>query len=153
MKLSIITVGKRHDASIADAIAEYQKRLERVLAVDWVYIAPSTLQMQEARKAESVKILASLKESDVVWLLDERGEQITSTALSAKLETLQVHAVSRLVLIIGGAYGVDESVRQHAQWVWALSKLVFPHQIVRLMLTEQLYRATEIAKGSGYHHA
>jgi 23S rRNA (pseudouridine1915-N3)-methyltransferase len=153
MKLIIVTVGKRHDASIADAISEYQKRLERVLAVDWMYIAPSTLQLQEARKAESAKILASLKDSDMVWLLDERGEQISSTALSAKIETLQVHAVGRLVLIIGGAYGVDDNVRQRAQWVWSLSTLVFPHQIVRLMLAEQLYRATEIAKGSGYHHA
>ena len=153
MKIVLISVGKRHDAAISVAINEYQKRLERALTVDWQFIAPSSYSEELARQAESAKILGTLKDSDMVWLLDERGEQISSPALSAKLTTLKFHAVSRLVIIIGGAYGVDDSVRQRANWTWSLSKLVFPHQIVRLLLIEQLYRATEIERGSGYHHA
>lgn len=153
MKLSILTVGKRHDAALIDAIEGYQKRLERGFVVEWVYIAPSTLQLNEARKVESAKILARLKDSDMVWLLDERGEQISSPALSAKIHTLKIHAVGRLVIVIGGAYGVDDTIRSRANWVWSLSKLVIPHQIVRLLIVEQLYRALQIEKGTGYHHA
>ena len=153
MKLCIISVGKKHDSTIAEAIAEYEKRIGRVVSLEWRFIPPSMLDADIARKAESVKISEALKESDTVWLLDERGEQITSPALSAKLQVLKVHAASRLVIIIGGAFGVDESLRVRANWVWSLSSLVFPHQLVRLLLVEQLYRATEIEKGSGYHHA
>jgi 23S rRNA (pseudouridine1915-N3)-methyltransferase len=153
MKIYIISVGKKHDATISAAIDEYEKRLNRVIPVEWRFISPSTLESEAARKAESTKISESLKSSDMVWLLDERGEQVTSPALSNKLQVLKVHAVSRLVLIIGGAYGVDDVLRSRADWVWSLSILVFPHQLVRLLLVEQLYRATEIEKGSGYHHA
>lgn len=153
MKLCILSVGKRHDALLTGAIQEYQERIEHSQPIEWLFVAPSKHQLEEARKAESAKILTYLKASDMVWLLDERGEQITSPALSAKLQTLKQHAVSRLIIIIGGAYGVDDSVRLRANMVWSLSKLVFPHQIVRLVLVEQLYRASQIEKGSGYHHA
>jgi 23S rRNA (pseudouridine1915-N3)-methyltransferase len=89
----------------------------------------------------------------MVWLLDERGEQLSSPALSKKIEVLKVHAVKNLTLIIGGAYGVDDTLRSRADFIWSLSDLVLPHQLVRLVLAEQLYRAGEIARGSGYHHA
>ncbi len=153
MKVCILSVGKRHDALLAGAIQYYQQRVEHQQSVEWLFVAPSKHQLDEARKAESAKILTHLKASDMVWLLDERGEQITSPALSAKFQTLKAHAVGRLVIIIGGAYGVDDSVRSRADMVWSLSKLVFPHQIVRLLLVEQLYRASQIEKGTGYHHA
>lgn len=153
MKCTLICVGKKHDPTLVAAINEYEKRLNRVLPVEWQFISPSTLHTDAARKAESEKIMHLLKDSDVVWLLDERGEQVLSPALSAKLQVLKVHAVNRLVIIIGGAYGVDDRLRERSDWVWSLSKLVFPHQLVRLLLIEQLYRATEIEKGSGYHHA
>jgi 23S rRNA (pseudouridine1915-N3)-methyltransferase len=153
MKICIVSVGKKHDTTIAAAVEGYEKRLGRVVSLEWRFISPSTLDADAARKVESSKITESLKSSDMVWLLDERGEQVTSPALSSKLQVLKVHAVSRLVLIIGGAYGVDETLRTRADWLWSLSDLVFPHQLVRLLLVEQLYRATEIEKGSGYHHA
>jgi 23S rRNA (pseudouridine1915-N3)-methyltransferase len=153
MKICIISVGKKHDVAIATAIEEYEKRLGRIVSLEWRFIPPSTLDTEVARKVESAKIAEILKSSDMVWLLDERGEQITSPALSSKIQVLKVHAVSRLVIIIGGAYGVDDSLRTRADWLWSLSELVFPHQLVRLLLVEQLYRATEIEKGSGYHHA
>ncbi|HPR10685.1 MAG TPA: 23S rRNA (pseudouridine(1915)-N(3))-methyltransferase RlmH, partial [Candidatus Saccharibacteria bacterium] len=113
----------------------------------------SSLAAQAARKQESQKLLQIVKPSDMVWLLDERGEQISSPALAAKLNVMQLHAVRNIAIIIGGAYGVDDTVRSRASWVWSLSSLVFPHQLVRLLLVEQLYRATQINKGTGYHHA
>ena len=153
MNVTIISVGKRHDPSFAQAIQAYQTRLAATLRIEWRLLPPSGKDGALARQAESSAILAAVKHSDTVWLLDEVGENITSTALSAKLTTLQFQGISKLVIVIGGAYGVADSVRSRANWVWSLSNLVFPHQIVRLILIEQLYRAVEINKGSGYHHA
>jgi len=82
-------------------------------------------------------------------LLDERGRNLSSPELSA---VIVEHTSQSIVFIIGGAYGVTDDVRRRANLVWSLSKLVFPHQLVRLILTEQLYRAQEIARGGKYHH-
>jgi 23S rRNA (pseudouridine1915-N3)-methyltransferase len=153
MKIVIISVGKKHDVALETAIAEYGERLHRAIPTTWELIAPSGFDEQKARQQESLAIGAKLKPSDVVCLLDERGKQLTSPALAAQINVLQYQGVQRLVFIIGGAYGVDETLRGRANFLWSLSELVFPHQIVRLLLAEQLYRATEINRGSGYHHA
>jgi 23S rRNA (pseudouridine1915-N3)-methyltransferase len=152
MIIKIISVGKKQ-SDYHIAIAEYQKRLSASQKLDWIFIPPSSFNAQQARLAESVQILAKLRPNDVVWLLDERGEQISSPGLAAKLNVLQNQAVQSLVIIIGGAYGVDDSLRQRANWVWSLGQLVYPHQIVRLILAEQLYRAQQINSGTAYHHA
>lgn len=153
MRITIISVGKKHDNTIARAIETYENRLGRYVSLDWRFVPPSSFDAEKARNAESKQIQSVLNSADVIWLLDERGEQIISPALSAKLQVLKVHAVNRLVIVIGGAFGVNDELRKRADWVWSLSKLVFPHQLVRLLLIEQLYRASEIERGSGYHHA
>jgi len=153
MKITIITIGKKHDTAIKTLIETYQQRIQAAMTLEWRYVSPSSLAAQAARKQESQKLLQIVKPSDMVWLLDERGEQISSPALAAKLNVMQLHAVRNIAIIIGGAYGVDDTVRSRASWVWSLSSLVFPHQLVRLLLVEQLYRATQINKGTGYHHA
>ena len=84
-------------------------------------------------------------------LLDERGQNVDSPALASRLQGA-FDSSKQVAVIIGGAYGVDDRVRQRADFVWSLSKLVFPHQLVRLILAEQLYRAQEIAGGRPYHH-
>ena len=151
MQITVISVGKKSETSIADAIDKYASRVKRVANFNWEYIAPSGLDGQLARKEESVKILARCKPEATIWLLDERGIQISSPELSQKFEFAQNSSTQHIIIIIGGAFGVDESVRSRADFVWSLSKLVFPHQIVRLLLVEQLYRAYEINRGSGYH--
>jgi len=152
MKILIISVGKKHDLDLADAINKYQDRISRQISLDWLIIAPSTLSENQARDAESKLISDKLGLDDEVWLLDERGQNINSPDISKKLENTSLSA-KRLVIIIGGAYGVNDGLRSRADFVWSLSNLVFPHQIVRLLLVEQLYRALEIKKGSGYHHS
>jgi 23S rRNA (pseudouridine1915-N3)-methyltransferase len=152
MKLVIISVGKKHDASLVDAIHDYTARISRSVNVSWEFIVPSGRSGDMARQEESIKILERCKPGALVWLLDETGDQITSPTLAQKLETAQNNSVDNIVIIIGGAFGVDETVHSRADFVWSLSKLVFPHQIVRLLLAEQLYRAYEINRGSGYHH-
>jgi 23S rRNA (pseudouridine1915-N3)-methyltransferase len=152
MKTVIISVGKKNDSLLESAISDYSERLNRAMPTNWELIAPCGFDEPKARQYESAAILAKLKPSDVVWLLDERGKQLTSPALAAQINVLQYQGVQRLVMVIGGAYGVDEALRARANYVWSLSELVFPHQLVRLLLAEQLYRAIEINRGSGYHH-
>jgi 23S rRNA (pseudouridine1915-N3)-methyltransferase len=116
-----------------------------------VLLPHSSFDGDRARQEESERILLRIKDGEYVVLLDERGENITSPALSARISDAQMEA-RRIVVVIGGAYGVDERVHARANFIWSLSKLVFPHQLVRLILAEQLYRAQEIARGGGYHH-
>ena len=148
--LKIITIGKKNNPWVMDGLEYYQKRLRAPWNVEWVLLANSSLEGSRARQEESERILKQIKSDHFVILLDERGNNLSSPELSALLEEQFTHSQS--VIIIGGAFGVSSELRERADIVWSLSKLVFPHQLVRLVLTEQLYRAQEIAKGSGYHH-
>ena len=130
----------------------YEKRLKPPFNIEWVLLPHSSLEGMRARQEESQALLARLKDDDFVILLDETGRQVTSPQLAAQLEQ-QFVGSRRVVLVIGGAYGVDETLMARADAVWSLSELVFPHQLVRLILAEQLYRAQEIARGGSYHHA
>jgi 23S rRNA (pseudouridine1915-N3)-methyltransferase len=146
----IIAVGSKHDADLKMAIVRYETRLQKTMPLRWVLLPYSAREGDEARRDESVRILEKVKNDDYVILCDERGTQLSSEALAAKLQ--QVSAHKRVVLVIGGAYGVDSSVHMRADFVWSLSLLVFPHQLVRLILAEQLYRAQMIATSHPYHH-
>jgi len=152
VKITILSVGKKNDPLSAAAIEEYEKRLKQSFAIQWNFVPYSGLSGDEARRDESAKIRIHLKSSETVWLLDETGVQLTSPELSEKIETLKNGSTKDLFIIIGGAYGVDKTIKDRADFTWSLSKLVFPHLLVRLILVEQLYRAHEIARGSGYHH-
>ncbi|WP_457915238.1 23S rRNA (pseudouridine(1915)-N(3))-methyltransferase RlmH [Candidatus Minimicrobia naudis] len=95
--------------------------------------------------------MSCLRSDDFVILLDERGKNLSSPELSDLI--IDGISIRRIVFIIGGAYGVTYDLRQKSNVVWSLSNLVFPHQLVRLILAEQLYRAQEIHRGSHYHHS
>ena len=154
MKTVCVTVGRRHDGAIVEAIDEYSVRLQRYGGFEW-RLVPSTkgkMDVAEIKRVESVTIAAQLKNDDHVVLLDEDGAQLTSSGLASILESLDAQSVKRVVYIIGGAYGVTDELKQRADTLWALSKLTFPHQLVRLILAEQLYRANTIRHGEPYHH-
>lgn len=151
MAIRIIAVGKKHESWVSEGIERYQKRLKRPFDVEWVLLPHSAREGDSARQEESERILARLKDDDFVILLDERGKLLTSPALSELLLT-PLEQSKPVTLIIGGAYGVGSSIHGRAQTVWSLSPLVFPHQLVRLVLAEQLYRAQAIAQNSPYHH-
>lgn len=149
--IKILAVGRRHENWIEEGIRRYETRLKPPFNTEWVLLPHSAREGLGARQEESERILSKLKPDDFVILLDERGKLHDSPTLSRKLlEPLE--RSRQVVLIIGGAYGVDESVQQRADLVWSLSPLVFPHQLVRLIVAEQLYRAQEIAAGRPYHH-
>jgi len=151
MPLHIIAVGKKHESWVAEGIERYQKRLKAPFLAEWGLMAHSSFDGLKARQDESDRILARLGNYDVVILLDERGKQLDSPAFAVLLQE-HLDRSLRVVIIIGGAYGVTDELRQKAQVVWSLSDLVFPHQLVRLILSEQLYRAQQIALGGAYHH-
>lgn len=150
MAIRIIAIGKKHEAWTASGIERYQKRLRKPYDVEWVLLPHSAREGQEARQEESERIHARMSPDDYVVLLDERGDLLSSPALSRLLE--QQLASSPVTVVIGGAYGVDDRLMKRANKTWSLSPLVFPHQLVRLILAEQLYRAQAIASGSAYHH-
>jgi len=129
----------------------YSKRLQGPWKIDWVLLPHSPFDGLQARQDESQRILAKLTPADLVVMLDEKGKLLGSPALARQFEALQSTG-RRIVCVIGGAYGVTDELIARADVVWSLSPLVFPHQLVRLIVVEQLYRAQSIAGGHPYHH-
>jgi 23S rRNA (pseudouridine1915-N3)-methyltransferase len=151
MASKIIAVGKKHEPWVEAGILRYETRLKRPFLTEWVLLPHSAREGLAARQDESERILARLKQDDYVVLLDERGKLVDSPSL-ARLLLRPLEMSKTVVIVIGGAYGVDETIHKRADIVWSLSPLVFPHQLVRLILAEQLYRSQEIAAGHPYHH-
>ncbi len=156
MKIWLWSVGGKHDAKLAAAIDEYTQRISHYYGCEWrlmpgpknaAHLAPEELREQESRL-----LLDSFDPVDYLVLLDERGKMIGSPELANLLETRALNGAKRVHFVIGGAFGVNDAVRKRADMVWQLSKLVFPHQLVRLILAEQVYRACTIVRGEKYHH-
>lgn len=152
MAIRIIAVGKKHESWVNEGIERYQKRLKKPFDIKWVFLPHSAREGVSARQEESGRILSRLNEDEFVILLDERGKILDSPALSRALMAPLERSQS-IVVIIGGAYGVDDTVHARSSLIWSLSLLVFPHQLVRLMLVEQVYRAQEIVANNPYHHS
>lgn len=149
--ITIIAVGKKHEGWIANGLERYEKRLVKPWIAKWVLLPHSPAEGVGARQEESERILQRLNPNDFVVLLDERGKLLDSPALAKQMEAV-FPTGKNIVCIIGGAYGVNDALTTRADLVWSLSPLVFPHQLVRLILIEQIYRAQEIALGHPYHH-
>lgn len=148
--IRIIAIGKKHEPWVADGVERYQKRLRKPFDVEWVLLPHSAREGGEARQEESERIVSRLSPADFVILLDERGELLDSPALSSLLGVALASAP--VTVIVGGAYGVNDELLRRANKAISLSPLVFPHQLVRLILAEQIYRSQEIAAGGPYHH-
>ena len=141
--IKVIAGGKKSTGWVLEACAEYEKRLKKPFDITWEILDEEKLE----KKLEKWEF----KTNQVVILADERGKNISSPELSDKL-TKVFNSSSEAVIIVGGAFGVSEEVRSRADFVWSFSRLVFPHMLMRIMVTEQIYRAQEIANGGKYHH-
>lgn len=141
--IKIIAGGRKHLDWVNQAIFEYEKRLRKPFNVVW--------ELVEEEKLGSMLERWPFTSQQFVVVLDERGKLLTSPEISEILSKQFVNS-REVVLVIGGAFGVSEEVRARADLVWSFSKLVFPHQLMRVMLVEQIYRAGEIATGGKYHH-
>ncbi|MEJ7829946.1 MAG: 23S rRNA (pseudouridine(1915)-N(3))-methyltransferase RlmH [Segetibacter sp.] len=156
MKIQLWAIGKSHEPYVKEGIEDFTKRISKYYAVDWRIFAPArqTVNSTEAdiKKHEAQTILNYLQKDDYLVLLDEKGLQISSTQLASFIEQRANSSVRQLIFLIGGAFGVDEILKSRANFIWSFSHLVFPHQLVRLMLAEQIYRACSINRNEKYHH-
>ena len=156
MKIQLWSVGKNHDKELKAAIDLFTGRCNNYFSVEWNIIpVPKNAGMMsemDLKKKESEMILQWLEERDYLVALDERGKQLSSKGLADFIQLRANESTKRLVFVIGGAFGLDEAVLKRADLKWSLSTLTFPHQLVRLMLAEQLYRAFTILRNEKYHH-
>lgn len=151
MAVKVLAVGKKHESWVSEGIGRYEKRLKKPYDLSWQLLPHSSREGDAAREEESGRILSKVGAGDHLVLLDERGKNLDSPGLARHLQG-QFDLGRPVTVVIGGAYGVDASVHARADLTWSLSNLVFPHQLVRLILAEQLYRAQEISGGRPYHH-
>lgn len=157
MKIQLWSVGKPHEPYVKTGIEEFTKRINNYFPADW-HIIPSpknaaSLSEAALKKAEATILLQQLQKDDFLVLLDERGNPFSSPELAQWMQQRANESSKRIVFLIGGAFGVDELIRKRADHVWSLSKLVFPHMLVRLILAEQVYRACTILRNEKYHHS
>jgi 23S rRNA (pseudouridine1915-N3)-methyltransferase len=156
MKIQLWSVGKAHESFVQEGIQDFTKRISKYYPVEWRLFSPArqTVNSLEAdiKRNEAAPILQALQKDDFLVLLDERGKQPSSKELASFIEQRGNSSVRQLVFLIGGAFGVDSSVAERANYTWSLSHLVFPHQLVRLILAEQVYRACTIIRNEKYHH-
>ena len=156
MKIEFWSIGKAHDASIKDAIEDYSKRIGKYCTLKWQIIpAPKNAGMlsdNDLKRLEGKMILEWLEKDTVLVALDENGKQMNSASLAQFIIQKGNRSVKKIVFLIGGAFGLDESVLKRADFNWSLSPLTFPHQLVRLILAEQIYRAYTIINNEKYHH-
>lgn len=156
MKIALASVGKPHEALVKAGVEEFTQRIQKYYGVEWKIIAPpknaASLNEAALKKAEAELVLQQLQPDDFLILLDERGKNISSPELANLLQQRANESTKRVVFLIGGAFGVDNTIQQRAQFTWSLSKLVFPHMLVRLILAEQVYRACTINRNEKYHH-
>jgi 23S rRNA (pseudouridine1915-N3)-methyltransferase len=157
MKLQLWSIGKEHEAYVKAGIDDFTKRISRYYPVEWRIIpAPKNaglLSQPELKKKESEILLEGLAKDDYLVALDERGRQMGSDGLAQFIQLRANESTKNLVFLIGGVYGLDEAVLKRADHCWSLSQLTLPHQLVRLLLAEQLYRACTILRNEKYHHA
>ncbi|MEO7309079.1 MAG: 23S rRNA (pseudouridine(1915)-N(3))-methyltransferase RlmH [Chitinophagaceae bacterium] len=156
MKLLFWSIGKENDSYVKEGVEDFTNRISRYFPCEWKIVAPpkNAAYMSDTaqKEAESSLLIGSLDPVDFMVLLDERGKMLTSPGLSHLISERAVSSTRRIIFVIGGAFGVTEAVRKRADLVWQLSQLVFPHQLVRLILAEQIYRACSILKNEKYHH-
>ena len=150
------TVGKAHESYVREGVEDFTKRISKYYPIEWRVFAPAkqttnTLEA-EIKKQEAQMIIHALQKDDYLVLLDEDGKQLSSPQLAAFIEDRANKSVRQLIFLVGGAFGVDRMVSQRANFTWSLSPLVFPHQLVRLILSEQVYRACSIIRNEKYHH-
>lgn len=156
MDIEIWSIGKENDKYIEEGVQQYFKKTQAWNKVRLEVLSlPKKLQTTDValtKKQEEALILKKLQPQHYLILLDERGRQLDSVQWSQQFQQFMNQGVRTLVILIGGAFGVSEAVKEKAQQTWSLSKMVFPHQLVRLIIAEQVYRAFSILNNSPYHH-
>ena len=155
INVRIVCVGKLKEKYLKEGIDEYLKRLQRFCKTEIIEVAeelcldPSPANLIKVKSAEGERIIKNLKGYCIS--LDLKGQMLSSEELSAKISSLKSDGVSTVSFVIGGSYGLDKSVTSKCDTSICFGKFTYPHQLMRLMLTEQIYRCFMIEEGSAYH--
>lgn len=155
MKIKVLTIGKTKASYLQEGEEEYKKRLSFYTTLEWIIlpdVSSKGMSHELIKEKEAPLFLKHIKAEDKVWLLDERGRTFTSMEFSQQIQKNMNAGTKTLILIIGGAFGFHSSLYDRADAKVSLSALTFSHEMVRLFLLEQLYRAHTILKGESYHH-
>lgn len=156
MKIILAVVGKMKGSYLSTGIDEYSRRASFYIPFEIEYIPDvknsRNLSIQQQKQLEGQNIISSLEKSDFVVLLDEHGKELTSVEFSKYIENMMIRSPKRLVFVVGGPYGFSEDVYNRANGKISLSKMTFSHEMIRLIFTEQLYRAMTIINNEPYHH-
>lgn len=147
--MKIICVGKVKEKFFVDAINEYSKRISKYTKLEIIEI-PDESNESIAMKKEGEKILSKIKDSDYVVTLEIEGNSLTSLEFAKKIDN-NFNSNKNLTFVIGGSYGLDESVKSRSDYKLSFSKFTFPHQLFRVILLEQIYRAYKINNNENYH--
>ncbi len=158
MKITILTVGKIKEKYFTDAIAEYSKRLSRYCKLEIIQVADektpdgaSEALETQIKEKEGERILSNIKEGSFVVALAIDGDMLDSEELAAKIEKWGVSGISQIVFVIGGSLGLSKAVLNRADYKLSFSKMTFPHQLMRVVLLEQIYRSYRIIQNEPYH--
>ena len=158
MKITILTVGKIKEKYLKDAIDEYSKRLSKYCKLEIVEVQDektpdnvSEVVEEIIRTKEAERILKYIKEDAYVVTLEIQGKQLTSEELAEKIEKLGVQGTSHIMFVIGGSIGLGKDVLNRSNYALSFSKMTFPHQLMRVILLEQVYRSYRIINGEPYH--
>lgn len=158
MNINVICVGNLKEKYWVDACAEYQKRLKRFCTFNVIELKESKLPKNASQadeqtviEKEGESILAKIGKDDYVIAMEIEGKQIDSVQLSKKIETVTLQGKSTIDFIIGGSLGLSNAVKSRADYGLSFSKMTFPHQLARVMLLEQVYRAFMISSNATYH--
>lgn len=158
MKIKIVTVGKLKEKYLKDGIAEYSKRLSRFANLEMIELADektpdraSDAENQKILELEGTRILSKIGDRDFVIVLAIEGKTLSSEEFSKQLEQAPINGFSTLTFVIGGSLGLSSQVKKRANLSISFGRLTLPHQLMRLVLVEQIYRAFTIQQGSPYH--
>jgi 23S rRNA (pseudouridine1915-N3)-methyltransferase len=157
MKIQFWSIGKNHESYVKEGIEDFTKRIAKYFPVAWNIIpVPKNAGMMsemDLKRKEGEIIIDWLKKDDYLVALDEHGKEMASDKLADFLQSRANESLKTIVFVIGGAFGLDDAVLQKANYKLSLSKLTFPHQLCRLILAEQVYRACTIIRNEKYHHS
>lgn len=158
MKISIVSVGKLKEKYLKQGIQEYLKRLGAYAKVDVIEVADekapenmSEAEMLEVKRKEGERILSQIAPDTYVITLEINGKMLSSEQLAAKMDELATYGKSKIVFVIGGSLGISNDVQKRSDLALSFSKMTFPHQLMRLILLEQVYRGFRINRGEPYH--
>lgn len=156
MKVTVISIGKTKDNYLKEGVSIYCEKIKRYTTFNWVELEDvknaASLPVAELKRKEAKLFIEKIKPTDYIIMLDERGKEFTSLKLANEFQGFMNRGASNIVFLIGGAFGFDDSILKLSHQSIGLSQLTFTHQMIRLLLAEQIYRVFTILNNEKYHH-